>query len=109
MTLPTTTNNKNPVTIWGYDDATNKYYPLAINPSGNIGSANTEGRISNKDDAGSGIIYYGWAAPGSATSSAVWMIIKMDKSADPDYTIRYADGNTNYDNSWDGRAGLTYS
>jgi len=109
MARPTSNQVKDPVGLFGYDTSTNKWTALATDSVGSLGAGSTSGKISNKDDAGAGIIYYGWAAPGSATSSAVWMIIKMDKSADPDYTIRYADGDTNYDNSWDGRAGLSYS
>ena len=66
-------------------------------------------KATRKDDAGSSIVYYGYANPGTATSAASWRIMKMDKSADPDFTITWADGNDNYDNIWDNRASLTYS
>lgn len=53
--------------------------------------------------------YYGEAAIGSATSSAVWRIRKMTETSGPTYTDTWADGNDNFDNVWDNRASLSYS
>ena len=58
------------------------------------------------DEAGSGITYVGKAAHGSATSAAVWFIIKIDESSNPTI-IKYADYGK-YTQVWDDRAGLTY-
>lgn len=54
--------------------------------------------------------YVGRAAPDSATSAAVWQILRIteDSSAGTTATA-YADGNTNFDNVWDNRASLSYS
>ena len=59
------------------------------------------------DDAGSGVTYVGMAVPGSATSSAVWKIKKITITG-ADLSVMWADSNTNFDNVWDDRLGLTY-
>jgi hypothetical protein len=53
------------------------------------------------------VTYVGKAAIGSATSSAVWQIKKIDESSGT--VITWADGNSSFDNIWDNRASLTYS
>lgn len=53
-----------------------------------------------------GFIYYGVAAVGSSTASAVWRVFRETESSG---TILYADGNANFDNVWDNYASLTYS
>lgn len=61
-------------------------------------------------DASSRPIYVGWAEPGSATSDAVWRIKTIEYDASGlVVAIKWADGNTKFDNIWDGRAGLSYS
>jgi hypothetical protein len=58
------------------------------------------------DEASATITYVGKAPVGSLTSNAVWKIFRIDESSG--LVITYADGNTNFDNVWDSRAGLTY-
>jgi len=55
-------------------------------------------------------IYIGRAAISSLTSAAVWQIRKIDfdVSNNP-LSIKWADGDDNYDNVWDNRAALTYT
>jgi hypothetical protein len=53
--------------------------------------------------------YRGEAAPGSATSAAVWRIRKLTFGPGDDVTITWADGNSSFDNVWDNRAALTYT
>lgn len=54
--------------------------------------------------------FQGWAAPGSLAASSVWRIIKYTYNADFLVTdIQFADGDSNFDNVWDDRAGLDYS
>lgn len=53
-----------------------------------------------------GYLYEGNAAPGSATSSAVWQVSRFDKT---NLITVWADGNTASDNVWDDYATLTYS
>lgn len=61
--------------------------------------------ISNIETIGS-ITYIGSAVPSSLTSSPVWKIIKIDVSGVT--TVKFADGNSNFDNVWDNRTSLTY-
>lgn len=60
------------------------------------------------DDTGTGTIYQGWAAPGTATSAASWRIRKVVETSS-DFSMTMADGNSNFDNIWDNRASLSYS
>ena len=59
------------------------------------------------DEASATVSYIGEATTGSATSSAVWRIKKMDTTTGT--VITWADGNDNFDNVWDNRASLSYS
>lgn len=59
------------------------------------------------DEASSTITYIGEADPGTATSSALWRIKKMNSASG--LIITWADGNSDFDNVWDDRATLTYS
>lgn len=60
------------------------------------------------DTASSTITYIGEAVAGSATSSAVWRIKKLDTSSIA-LSTTWADGNSNQDNIWDNRSSLTYT
>ncbi len=62
-------------------------------------------RIDKEGD----LTYIGKAEPGTLTSDPLWQISRIDESALPDVTILWADGNSNYDNVWTGRLGLSYS
>lgn len=59
----------------------------------------------------SDLIYTGEAVPGSATSSPVWRIkkINLNNGTDSDIEITFADGNASFDNIWDNRLTLSYS
>lgn len=55
------------------------------------------------------VIYIGKAPFGSATSSAVWQVKKIDQTGTPiTTTIKYAGGG-NFTNIWDNRTSLTYT
>lgn len=55
-------------------------------------------------------VYIGHAAPGTATSAALWRIQKLSYDASNRLTtIEWADGNGEFDNIWDDRATLSYS
>lgn len=72
-------------------------------------TANPTDYIREIDTDGSNL-YVGYAVPGTATSSASWKIKRIVSSGTPtDYSARFADGNTNFDNIWDNRASLSYS
>lgn len=55
------------------------------------------------------LIYKGWAAVGSLTSSPLWRIQKIVIGFDDDVTKTWADGDAEFDNIWDNRLSLTYS
>lgn len=54
-----------------------------------------------------GTTYYGFAAPGTATSSASWRVLRKVVTAGAS-SYDWADGDSAYDNVWDNRAGLSY-
>lgn len=54
------------------------------------------------------VTYFGYAAAGSLTSSAVWRMKIFDETGDY-LIIKWADGNSDFDNEWDNRASLSYS
>lgn len=57
-----------------------------------------------------GITYVGKAVPGSATSNPVWQIQRIDETQTPETTIiLWADGNADFDNTWNNRTSLTYA
>lgn len=51
--------------------------------------------------------YLGLAAIDSLSSNPVWQIKKLDYTTG--VIIRWADGNSNFDNVWDDRATITYT
>jgi YD repeat-containing protein len=54
--------------------------------------------------------YIGFAVPGASESDAVWQIFKMTyDGSDRLISIKFADGNSNFDNVWSNRASLTYN
>ena len=59
------------------------------------------------DDTNDPILYLCEAVAGSASSSAVWRVKRIDTTNGG--TITWADGNTNFDNIADNRASLSYS
>lgn len=61
-------------------------------------------------DASSNIEYFGKAKVGSVKADAVWQIMKILYDASNNLTdIQFAEGNEDFDNVWDDRAGLSYS
>jgi hypothetical protein len=62
------------------------------------------------DFVGDTIIYKGWSNPGKLTTEPAWRIQKITfVGTDEDVTIRWADGDGEFNNIWDNRLGLTYS
>jgi hypothetical protein len=64
--------------------------------------------IKNFDTTDGSVIYIAQAVPGTADSDALWQIIKV-VIAGSVIKFRMADGNLNFDNSWDNRASVSYS
>lgn len=51
--------------------------------------------------------YIGQANPGASINDAVWRIFRMDTATG--LIIEWADGNSNFDNTWSNYASLNYS
>jgi len=58
---------------------------------------------------GTNIVYFGKAAPGSATSDASWFIKKITYDANDNIlTIKIANDTASFDKIWDSRTTYTY-
>lgn len=96
------------------EDSEGKPAVAVVNPDGsNIGggSASTKYVTLIDKTTTTNVVYIGKAVPTGAaigTASAVWQITRIDKSSSP-ITIKYADGNTNFDNTFESLAGKTYN
>jgi hypothetical protein len=53
--------------------------------------------------------YIGEAEPGTAESASTWRIYRVDETNDPDLEIKWANGTSDFDKSWTGRTGYSYS
>lgn len=89
-----------------FEADTNVDYTVATEDRGGshiqiTGAANYASRI---DDVGGGVSYVGKAAPGTATSSAAWLVSRLTEVGD-DLTIEWAPE----DSVWDDRLSLTYT
>jgi hypothetical protein len=62
---------------------------------------------TRREEAVDGTIYYGEATTGSLPSNEVWRIYRVTV-VDGVEIKEYADGDTNFDNSWNARASLSY-
>ena len=60
------------------------------------------------DDASSTVTYVGKAYVGASESAAVWQIQRITVTGTVT-DIKWADGNTKFDNNWSSRASLSYS
>jgi hypothetical protein len=82
---------------------------LLINADGSLNSRPVEVLYTTRldDTSTPNITYVGEAAIGSATGNAVWRIKRIDETTG--VIILWADGNSNFDNIWDNRVGLSYS
>ena len=65
-------------------------------------------QLTRNVDEVSDVYYIGEAAPGSNTASSVWRIKKITFNGD-DSVTEWADGNSNFDNTWDNRLSLSYT
>jgi len=68
----------------------------------------TEGLATRIDEASPTVTYVGKAVPSTATSAATWQIQRLTSTAST-LTVEWADGNDEFDNVWDSRAGWSYS
>lgn len=80
--------------------------PLELDPSGVV-KRKVTGNLAVKIVESGTTTYVGKAATGSATSSAVWQVQKIDESSGT--IVTWADGNDEFDNIFDNYASLSYS
>ena len=59
-------------------------------------------------DGSNNPIYIGKAATGTASANTQWQIKRITYSGTNPTNIQWADGNSEFDNSWTNRASLTY-
>lgn len=64
---------------------------------------------SSAVDEAAPFTYVGYAAPGTADGDAAWAIKRIEDLGGGDFRMTWADGNTNFDQTWTGRAGYSYS
>lgn len=80
-----------------------------IGPVNPLAIAALVGAVQVDVDSGdSTITYVGYAAAGTATSSASWRIFRITSSGDAT-SIDTADGDISFNNIWDNRESLSYS
>jgi hypothetical protein len=54
-------------------------------------------------------IYVGTATIGASESDAVWKIMEINTTLATNSSVKWADGNQQYDNVWNNRESLSYS
>lgn len=64
--------------------------------------------IKNIDEVDSTTTYIGWARPGTADITTAWRICRIEVIGTVT-KIRWAEGTSEYVNSWSARAALNYS
>jgi hypothetical protein len=74
----------------------------------NITGFNIQNESTRLDETSTAnVTYVGKAPVGTSESDAAWKIFKIDETGAV-MKITYADSNSNYDNIWANRVGLTY-
>ena len=86
-----------------------KEAPWLVNDRGEALVSSGSATITRYDAVGTTQAYVGKAAPGTATSAALWQIKRLTYTSAGDVTVEVADGDLDFDNVWDNRASLTYS
>lgn len=79
--------------------------------AGDAAFVTSQDGLTQRFDLGSATTHYlGWAEVGSLTSNPVWKILRIQYDASGNPTTKmFADGDVEFDNIWDNRAGLSYS
>ncbi len=95
------------VGLTGYKSDTDEYIRIGTDADGNLSSKSPDYDCLIAIDSGdSNINYIGKAEAGTATSVATWQIKEVDETTGTQ--VRYADGDTKFDNIWDNRESLSY-
>jgi hypothetical protein len=71
--------------------------------------ARTHQIIEVEYDGNGDPVYIGYAAPGTATSDALWLIFELTWTGGNMTSLRVAEGRLEYGSVWDDRASLSYS
>lgn len=79
---------------------------IVSDPAGSTSYRKVTGDLATRIVISGTDIYIGKATPGSATSSAVWQVKKIDTASD--IIITWADSNANFDNLFSNPSSLTY-
>jgi len=98
------------VSVYGYDSTNLVKRRLNVDSNGRLiidNTTNNDLALQLDDTSTANVTYIGTAAIGSATSSAVWKIKKIDETTG--LVITWADGDDLFNNIWDNRASLSYS
>jgi hypothetical protein len=81
--------------------------PMPLNMDSGAITTKSPELTTRIDDSADPIIYIGKAPIGSATSSAVWQVVRLDTTSG--LVKMYADGNASFDNIWDDAGSLVYN
>ena len=94
--------------LYVFNATANSFVPVRGDAAGNIltGSGASPSAIRLDNTSTANIIYVGKAAPGTATSSTIWQVQKIDQSTGT--VITWADTGK-FTQIWDNRVGLTYA
>lgn len=95
------------VSLYAWDREGMQKKRLSSDAFGNLGFKEAD-YITKVDESTSTTTYIGKAAPGTAGSGSGWQIKRIDTGALA-ADILFADGDTNFDNVWSARTGLSYS
>ena len=101
--------NNNNITVLTGDSTDQDYKSATASPVGSkvpldTGCVALAGQMDDTTTADT--IYIGKAAPGTATSAALWQIHRHNTASG--IVTTWADSNGKYDNIWDNRASLVY-
>ena len=92
-----------------FDTATNTFVFQQVGFDGSNVVRGTTDLVAKKITTDGTITYIASAAAGSAQSSAVWQVQKVDETDSDNVVITWADGNTNFDNVATDLTSLSYS
>lgn len=111
-TLNTTTsaiNTKITTTnVAGLDSVNVKVTDITLDASGDSVESRSMAMATRLDEVSSTVTYVGEAVVGTADSSALWRIKRIQTTGTV-LKIEWANGNSNFSNIWNNRASLTYT
>lgn len=97
------------VLLMGWDVSTLAPIRISVNTSGQMETTDAAYTIARSYDGSGNLQYEGFAAPGTLTSVATWMIRKYTWDGSNCTNVQYASGVSTFTKEWDDRATYTYS